>query len=154
MIKYLHPPFYFAYTQVLDPPSNTPVINIELSSVWNHIDYFVPFFEGMMDNHIKRFEILTLSKTKMSDVLTLLNQLKIKDLGTGAIEECLRKLHENQNVSENTTKPYRSQMLSDKIIDVEKKLKLNNTETELLVARIDRIITETKANSDELEANK
>ena len=41
-------------------------------------------------------------------------------------------------------------MLSDKIKDVEHKLSMNNTETDLLMERINKIITDTKPNSDEL----
>ena len=82
----------------------------------------------MMDYLTRRYDDLLLAKSKLVDNSALFATLKSKNLGTPAIEECLRKLHENQNISENTMKPYRRELLSDKIKEVEKNLELNQLE--------------------------
>ena len=73
----------------------------------------------MMDHLTRRYDDLLLAKSKLVDNSALFATLKSKNLGTPAIEECLRKLHENQNISENTMKPYRRELLSDKIKEVD-----------------------------------
>ena len=103
-----------------------------------------------MDHLTRRYDDLLLAKSKLVDNSALFATLKSKNLGTPAIEECLRKLHENQNISENTTKPYRRELLSDKIKDVEKNLKLNQSVLELLRKRINKVITFDSSDSDEV----
>ena len=96
-----------------------------------------------METLTSRYEELLLTKTHLVDVSVLLARLDSKNLGTAAIEECLRKLHENQNISENTTKPYRKELLADKIKDVAKKLKANSDAIALLLRSIDEITSYT-----------
>ena len=95
----------------------------------------------MMDYLTRRYDVLQLAKSKLVDNSALFATLKSKNLGNPAIEECLRKLHENQNISEGTTKPFKSELLSDVIKNIEKNLDLNNRELGLLRERINKVIT-------------
>ena len=104
----------------------------------------------MMDHLTRRYDDLLLAKSKLVDNSALFATLKSKNLGTPAIEECLRKLHENQNISENTMKPYRRELLSDKIKEVEKNLELNQTVLRLVRERIHKIITFDPNDSEEV----
>ena len=74
----------------------------------------------MMGHLTRRYDTLLLAKSNLVNNSALFDTLKSKNLGNAAIEECLKGLHDNQNILEKTTKPYRRELLSDKIKDVEK----------------------------------
>ena len=145
------------------------VVHTQVDSAINHlikikiffliaiIFNIVTFTEGpQMENLTRRFEILSMSKTRLSDRSALFETLNSKNLGNAAIEECLKKLHHNQNVSEKTTKPFRKGMLGDKIKDIKHKLDMNEKEMSLLLDRIEKFVTTTEHNSETMteEASK
>ena len=104
----------------------------------------------MMDHLTRRYDTLLLAKSNLVNNSALFVTLKSKNLGNAAIEECLKGLHDNQNILETTTKPFKRELLSDKIKDIDKCLKLNNHELSLLRERISKVTTYDANDSDEV----
>ena len=89
---------------------------------------------------------LMLKLTQIDDHLTLFKKLKFKNLGTAAVEEACKALHDYQNASTETTECLRGRILLDKISDIEK------VKSEVLCA-IDNIVSKIEATTIDVVDN-
>ena len=87
---------------------------------------------GNVEDLIKIYGKLMVSKTQATDRVILFDRLKKLNLGTAVIEECLRSFECQENVQGDSTQRFKKDMLSDKLANcVNEQLKIAKSITDI-----------------------